>query len=291
MLVAFSRKISRRFFPWFSSIFDAQRPLSETHEHISIMANTNDDTPLTERELRAFVRMVIGASQRGFNRQSEEIRQGYADRRERRRVLRAIRSLVGLVLICAGFVRYRRGPWKRKVMKSLPGPINDVSESQELAVAIRRLANAVVDGDDTALAPLQRIRHLHPVAFASVIGWNLTDLAHNALAVSYAGASPERYRSMRVQLKLESEKLAGHNPSPAMRCCANWAVVLEAHASIESARVAISEQGGQNLGPVSREYLHSLKTLAQINSIEARRTRRARPKARTINATFKGDIP
>jgi hypothetical protein len=251
------------------------------------MANANDDMPLTERELRAFVRMVIGASQKGLSRQSELLRHDQEHTQERRKSLRAIGSLAQLVIECWGFRRYRRGPWKRKVMRVLPGPSNSVNESQRLALAIRRLADALVAGDDSALAPLQRLSRLHPAAFAGEIGWNLTDLAHDALATSFAGDNNRRYTNMRVHLKLASAALAGDNPSPAMQCCASWVAIMQAHASIAAANSATEERGAHLLGTVSREYMHAVKTMAQIEALETRRPRRGRPKVKTIDAEFK----
>jgi hypothetical protein len=253
------------------------------------MANENDATPLTGRERLVFARMVCGASLKGLRRQSELLRQDQEYIQERRKSLRAIGSLVGLVIESAGFRRYRRGPWKKRRMKALSDPnmSQDASQQQRLALAIRQLAKALVAGDDSALAPLQRLRRLHPAAFAGEIAWNLTDLAHHALAVDYAGANNKRYTDFRVHLKLEADKLAGDNPSPAMQCAGSWVAIMQAHASVEAAKVATERKSGALLAPVSKAYLHAVKTLAQIEAIETRRARRVRPKARAVDATFK----
>jgi hypothetical protein len=174
-------------------------------------------------------------------------------------------------------------------MRALPGPSENENESQRqrTALTIRRLANAVVDGDDGALVLLQRIGRLNPVAVADEIGGNLQDLACEALAIRAAGANLTRYINMRVHLKLTSAALAGDNPSRAMQCCASWVAIMQAHASIEAANSATEERGAHLLGTVSREYMHAVKTMAQIDALETRRPRRGRPKAKTIDAEFK----
>jgi hypothetical protein len=238
-----------------------------------------------------FARMVVGASQKGLDRQAAEIRQGYEAIRERQRLCRSIGSLVELMLLCSGFVRYRRGPWRRRrVMRELPGPSNDVGADQRLGLAIRRMAQAVVDGDTGALVLLQRISRLNPVAVADEIGQTFQDLAHDAIATSAARGDSKRYTNMRAQLKLEADNLAGDNPSPVMAACASWVAILQAHASIESAKISRSQASGGLLDRVSKAYLHAAKTLVQIEALETRRPRRPRVRAakvRAVNATFK----
>jgi hypothetical protein len=174
-------------------------------------------------------------------------------------------------------------------MKVLSGPnkSENASQRQRLALTIRRLADALVAGDDGALAPLQRLSRLYPVAFADEIKGDVMERAHDALAHSWARNNKKLYTDMRVRLKLESDRLAGDNPSAAMQSCAAWVAIMQAHACIEAARVASSEKGGHLLEDVGRAYLRAVKTLAQIEALETRRPRRVRPKARTIDAQFK----
>jgi hypothetical protein len=270
-------------------ISDALCSSVKTHKHMSTLSIENANWPRRITLGLALVPVVLRGSRKGLRHQSEALQQGDEDNRERWRPVRAIGSLVGLVIECSGFVRYRRGPWKRKVMKALsvPNKSENASQRQRLALAIRRLADALVAGDDGALAPLQRLSRLHPVAFADEIGRNLTDLAYDALAASAAGANLKCYTDMVVHLKLASATLAGDSPSPIMVCCSSWVAIMQAFASSEAMKAAEGERGAHLVGLISREYMHAAKTLAQIAALETRRTRRVRVRAKTIDARFK----
>lgn len=201
---------------------------------------------------------------------------------------RAIGILVGLVFGSSGYVRYQRGNIKRRTMRALPNPSSSEASRKRLATEIRRLANSLLAGDETVLRRLQELNDLYPEVFGAEIFADLPRLALDVLASHLSGGNRKLRDDLIVRTRLNADKLAGDSPSEVKRRCAIWAALCEAQA-YALIMVVSAKQPSQELrrrtAAAGRQYMHAMKTVAQINALEEKRPRRERPKA--FDAEFK----
>ncbi len=171
-------------------------------------------------------------------------------------------------------------------MKALPGneakPIKNAHRKE-----IRALMIALCDDDRSGLPRLQELSRLYPKEF-------VCDIASIARSVFAKHLFPEakdddepnaRIRTeLQAQIVLNALELAGENPSPARRLCAevaayawaeNW-ILCSTNVCTEST-LTIRRRTAAN-----RRFLYSLKTLAQIEQAEQRPRRMVQVNVATV---------
>jgi hypothetical protein len=211
---------------------------------------------------------------------------------ERRRG-NACTILVGFVLSTSGFARYKSGPWKRRIMRSLPGSIElKGTAKKRLKAEIRRLVTDLFMGDKSTVHRLAAIARDHPADFADEVECNLPDVARDALA-DHEFATEEKYRDdLIARMHLVANELAGPSPSAARRMCAevvsfawgeSWLLTNLLGANGVAKQQSL--QLAQRLSSAQKRFLSALRTHAQIAAIEERRPRRT--EQTIVDATFR----
>jgi uncharacterized membrane protein YidH (DUF202 family) len=231
------------------------------------------------------------------NRCEREIaRRANADQERARGVERArgerLFSLVSIGLAACGFVRYNRSAWKRRLMSTTPAKITTNAATNRLRDEIRQLIHELVDGNavDT-VRRLQTIASSSPAVFADEVGSDLPKLAHSIAANCTFPGGGQKRDDLIARMHLLAADLAGVDPSPARRLCAETAAFAWAETWALSMVVAglpidsRSSQIARRLDASQRRLLRAVRTCSEIETVEARRRRRQT--AKVIDVGFR----
>jgi hypothetical protein len=142
---------------------------------------------------------------------------------------------------------------------------------------------ALVGGDEAALPRLRELSQSHPAVFGTEVEMKLETMAQRSLANQLLPNNAKLYADLVARMQLEVAELAGDDPSPVRRRCAQWVVFTGAEAGALATLASIagiqtqSIESSRRLTAAGRRYMTALKALAQITAAEARPQRRARP--------------
>jgi hypothetical protein len=190
-----------------------------------------------------------------------------------RRLGESIRTVTTIGLQALGFVRYRRGYWVRRNMRTLPGPALTAEQEKAVRAEIQHAVDRIFDGDFDAADELKRLADRHPRIVADSI---YSDLAYHAQK-SLLGRDEKRARQSRevmARMALIAGELAGENPSPARRLVSEvagfayaefWLVSLGvAHAGIDRELPLYNKRRTA----AQKRFLQAVKTVSQIAALE-----------------------
>jgi hypothetical protein len=227
---------------------------------------------------------------------AEQLREARQEAREREAEHRAeweaerergerIRDLVTLGCEVAGFVRHSRHGWRKRRMGRTQTPARPSAPS-DLEAEIRRAVAACKSGKPGAIARLRELGREYPAMVLDATIGDTYRWAKQALRmVLLADRSPgQDYVREGVALKLKTLalELAGEDPSPVRRLCAQAAAFAYVEFwLIQSAATANQWTGPaqlRRLAAAQKRHLASLRALAQIERAE-------RPRSPTIIAT------
>jgi hypothetical protein len=183
-----------------------------------------------------------------------------------------------------GYGRISRGPWRWRPMKAIDRDRSEPSAEQRAAAVaeIARLAPvAKKSGDKASLDRLRELGRDFPDEVIEAVAGDPAGLARKALLQPYWG-NPAAQDGLELRLGQLTRELAGEDPSPVKRLCAQVA----AYSNLEfwMLQAAATKQGWctaahlRYLDAAHARHLKSIRTLAAIGRLE-----RTRP--RVIHAT------
>jgi hypothetical protein len=191
---------------------------------------------------------------------------------ERRRG-ESLRTLTTIGLQSLGFVRYQRGYWTRRRMRTLPRPALTAEQEKGVRAEIHNAVDRVWNGEFGAAGELTRLADRHPEIVADSL---CTDLAYHAQK-RLLGEGDDRAkqgRELMALMALIAAELAGENPSPARRLTAEvagfaygefWLLTLvAAHEGVASQ----SAQAVKRRTAAQKRFLQAVKTVSQIAALE-----------------------
>lgn len=209
----------------------------------------------------------------------------------------SLATLVRVGLEAYGFARYSRNPWKRRLMRALPSPAVKTAKKRltakiraEIREAVDNLVHSRASG---AIDRLQALARDFPDAFESEVKFDVVRLGRSILADKASADDTKLRDDLLARMQLVSADLAGPNPSPALRLCAEVASFAWAETWLLAIVVGATATGGteqslqasKRLQGAQRRLLAALRTHAQIRALEGERPRRERPKG--VDAAFK----
>jgi hypothetical protein len=183
----------------------------------------------------------------------------------------AIRTLLLIGLEAVGFTRYDRHPWRRRIMAALPSPVPMAGD--EFKSKFRTLARSVFRGDQSAVEKLRKLAKAYPIQTAKELTFDIARTARLGLAVTEFS---QRFAADSLIAKMETliVELAGDNPSPAKRLCAEAVGFAWGEHWILCMAAASGGVGKRSLEDIRRRtaahkrLLSGLKTLTQIERAE-----------------------
>jgi hypothetical protein len=195
---------------------------------------------------------------------------------------RLLSDLVTRELGRAGYSRLGRGPWRRRTaMKAIEQPPLTPEEREAAVTAIEAAVAGVQGGEKGAMARLRELGAQFPSAVIAATFGDTAAIARMALLHHFEN-HPATQEGSRLMLDRLAAELAGPDPSPSRRLCAE--VAAYSHAEHWLIQATATEKGWSTPAGIRRQdaahsrYMKALKTLAAITRLE-------KPRPRPIVAT------
>jgi hypothetical protein len=161
-------------------------------------------------------------------------------------------------------------------MKSLPGN-GALRNGAEVRKEIRALIRRVGDEDKDALQELRQLASAYPDAMRKELSYSINHIAVYALAMVVFKDDGEAQDGLVASIRLLADELAGADPTPARRICAEVASLAVHEHWHASSSVLSQNQGKPTVArcrtEAQKRALRSLLTLSQIEKAERRRAR------------------
>jgi hypothetical protein len=224
-------------------------------------------------------------AQEDAEEREERRREAQARREEQEQLYRAecdrgrtIGNLLTIALEAIGFTRYHRYPWTRRYMK--PSDNGAPHNRDEIRRHMRELVKDIAAGDKSAVRELRRLAGLHPDAMVLELGPYLDRMAAEGIAMGVYQREKCRV-DLVAHIALLADELAGPDPTPARRVCAQVAALASAehfYLTMQAGLAGFAGHQGElpsvkRRSAAQRRLTSALRHLDQIGVAESKRRR------------------